>query len=183
MQHPHKFVLYYVGLFKLGDAAVERALAQRAWNYLNDSLHLDLCVRARCEVVAAAALFLAARACGVPLPEGGNENDENDESGDGDGDGDGAEGLSTGALVGIAIAGAVVAIGGTACYCKSVAEDGASTNQRAAAVQQQAARAKAFNAQQAESGGIAMTANPMGQRHPEDGAGAPVEDDKALATV
>ena len=45
-------------------------LAQRAWNFLNDSLRLDLCVRFRAEVLASAAIYYAALEIGAALPLG-----------------------------------------------------------------------------------------------------------------
>ena len=62
-EHPHKFILYYVAA--LGGS---RALADRAWAVLNDSLRADLCVRFRAEAIACAAIALAARSLGEPLP-------------------------------------------------------------------------------------------------------------------
>ena len=56
MDHPHKFILYYIKTLG-GDST----LAQRAWSYLNDSLRLDCCVRYRAELIACAAIFMAAR--------------------------------------------------------------------------------------------------------------------------
>ena len=63
-EHPHKFVLLYVRV--LGGGA---PLAQAAWNFLNDSLRRDLCVRYAPEAIACAAIYLAARTCGTPLPQ------------------------------------------------------------------------------------------------------------------
>jgi chromosome condensin MukBEF complex kleisin-like MukF subunit len=57
MEHPHKYILNYIMEFESSNVA----LAQRAWNYLNDSLRLDLCLRYRSEVIAAAAIYMAAR--------------------------------------------------------------------------------------------------------------------------
>ncbi|EQC26735.1 hypothetical protein SDRG_15464 [Saprolegnia diclina VS20] len=62
-EHPHKFLLYYV---KILDGS--NALAQKAWNYVNDSFRLDLCLRFDAHVIACAAISLAARVLGVPLP-------------------------------------------------------------------------------------------------------------------
>lgn len=64
MDHPHKFILYYIKTLG-GDSA----LAQRAWNYLNDSLRLDCCVRYRAELIACAAIFMAARDLRVKMPD------------------------------------------------------------------------------------------------------------------
>jgi len=64
MDHPHKFILYYIKT--LGGSP---ELAQRAWNYLNDSLRLDCCVRYRAELIACAALFMAARDLRIKLPD------------------------------------------------------------------------------------------------------------------
>ena len=64
-QHAHKFLLYFVR-FLGGDAA----LAQAAWSALNDSLRLDLCMRHPPEVIACAAISLAAQRTAFPLPQG-----------------------------------------------------------------------------------------------------------------
>eukprot|EP01138_Halocafeteria_seosinensis_P013134 gb/GECG01013414.1/.p1 GENE.gb/GECG01013414.1/~~gb/GECG01013414.1/.p1 ORF type:complete len:371 (+),score=47.25 gb/GECG01013414.1/:1-1113(+) len=63
MEHPHKYILYYV-------RALEgtHELARNAWAYLNDSLRLDLCVRFRAESIACAAIYLASRKLEQPLP-------------------------------------------------------------------------------------------------------------------
>ncbi|CAM9256935.1 unnamed protein product, partial [Heterosigma akashiwo] len=63
MDHPHKFILYYI---KVLDGS--SALAQRAWSYVNDSLRTDLCLRHGAAVIACAAIYMAARVLRVPLP-------------------------------------------------------------------------------------------------------------------
>ena len=62
-EHPHKFILYYV--LALGGS---ESLAQRSWNYLNDSLRLDLCVNHSAESIACAAILLAATDLSFQLP-------------------------------------------------------------------------------------------------------------------
>jgi hypothetical protein len=64
LDHPHKFVLYYV---KMLDGSAE--LSQIAWNYLNDSLRLDLSLRYSAEEIACAAIYMAARKIEFPLPD------------------------------------------------------------------------------------------------------------------
>ncbi|EFJ47579.1 L type cyclin [Volvox carteri f. nagariensis] len=62
--HPHKYVNSFVHSL---DGSGE--LQQLAWNMLNDSLRTTLCVRFKAHVVAAGAIYLAARRLQVPLPE------------------------------------------------------------------------------------------------------------------
>lgn len=64
MEHPHKYILYYIKI-----VGGSKALAQKAWGYINDSLRIDLCVRFRSEVIACAAIFLASRVLHVKLPD------------------------------------------------------------------------------------------------------------------
>ena len=64
LDHPHKYILYYV---KLLNGTSE--LAQIAWNYLNDSCRLDLALRYPSKDIACAAIYMAARKNGVSLPE------------------------------------------------------------------------------------------------------------------
>ena len=78
MEHPHKFILSFVrvlqgtqGKVPGADKEQARELAQCAWNYLNDGLRLDLCVRYPSQAVAAAAIFMAARFLKIKLPSGG----------------------------------------------------------------------------------------------------------------
>ncbi len=66
MEHPHKFILYYISaIFETPN----KELAQKAWNYLNDSLRLDICVRFRAQSIATAAIYMSARTLQIPLPE------------------------------------------------------------------------------------------------------------------
>jgi transcription initiation factor TFIIIB Brf1 subunit/transcription initiation factor TFIIB len=64
MEHPHKFILYYI---KCLDGTPE--MSQKAWSYLNDSLRTDCCVRFRSQAIACAAIFMAARELQVKLPD------------------------------------------------------------------------------------------------------------------
>ncbi|GLC50293.1 hypothetical protein PLESTB_000363400 [Pleodorina starrii] len=62
--HPHKYVNSFVHSLDGSDE-----LQQLAWNMLNDSLRTTLCVRFKGHVVAAGAIYLAARRLQVPLPD------------------------------------------------------------------------------------------------------------------
>jgi len=63
LDHPHRHLLLIVKTL-----GCSKALLQRAWNYLNDSLRTTLCCRYEAEKIAAAALFLSARSLEVKLP-------------------------------------------------------------------------------------------------------------------
>ena len=62
MDHPHKYLFYYMKILGGTDE-----LAQVSWNYLNDSMRTDLCVRYPAPAIAASAIYIAARKTGHPL--------------------------------------------------------------------------------------------------------------------
>lgn len=66
MDHPHKFILYYLKVLELD---IEGDVSQRAWNYVNDSLRTDLSLRFRSEVIACAAIYMASRSLEIKLPD------------------------------------------------------------------------------------------------------------------
>ena len=67
IDQPHKYIIYMVNMLDGSET-----LAQKAWNYLNDSMRLDLILRYCEEVIACSAVFMAARFLKVPLPEDGD---------------------------------------------------------------------------------------------------------------
>ena len=66
MQHPHKFILYFVKALRLREH--ERDVAQHAWAFLNASMRTDCCVRYKPQAMACAGIFVAARVLRVNLP-------------------------------------------------------------------------------------------------------------------
>jgi transcription initiation factor TFIIIB Brf1 subunit/transcription initiation factor TFIIB len=63
MDHPHKYILYFVKLL-----SGSNKLSQTAWNYLNDSSRLDLGLRYPARDLACASIYMAARLIEFPLP-------------------------------------------------------------------------------------------------------------------
>ena len=61
---PHRYILYFIKLLNGDDA-----LAKRSWNYLNDSMRIDLCLRYEAQTIVCAAIFLASRDLEFVLPE------------------------------------------------------------------------------------------------------------------
>lgn len=66
-EHPHKFILNYVKLI-CADPSLEKPLAQKAWNVINDSARTNLCLKFAPEAICCAAISMAARALRLPLP-------------------------------------------------------------------------------------------------------------------
>ncbi|KYQ92932.1 cyclin [Tieghemostelium lacteum] len=62
---PHKYILNYM---KLLDQS-QGELAQKSWNYINDSMRTTLACQYKPEAIAASAIFLASRILKKSLPE------------------------------------------------------------------------------------------------------------------
>uniref|UniRef100_A0A8C2UZA5 Cyclin-L1 n=1 Tax=Chinchilla lanigera TaxID=34839 RepID=A0A8C2UZA5_CHILA len=65
VKHPHKIIVVYLQVL---ECERNQTLVQTAWNYMNDSLRTNVCVRFQPETVACACIYLAARALQIPLP-------------------------------------------------------------------------------------------------------------------
>ncbi len=68
IEHPHKFVFYYVRYLEPA-TGLYNELAQLAWNILNDIHRLPVCVQHNSNIIASAAIYLAARMFEIKLPE------------------------------------------------------------------------------------------------------------------
>ena len=62
LHHPHKYILYFIKVLNGSDV-----LAQYAWNYCNDLMKLDMCVRYDAAVLAGVSIFKAASKCSPPF--------------------------------------------------------------------------------------------------------------------
>jgi len=70
VDHPHKLMLHYLrALQDDNDMELWKEVAQRAWNFLNDSFRTNLCLRFRPEVLATASIYLTFRIMGIPVPD------------------------------------------------------------------------------------------------------------------
>ncbi|KAH0537900.1 cyclin-L1 [Cotesia glomerata] len=65
VKHPHKIIVMYLQV--LGYEK-NRALMQKCWNYMNDSLRSDVFLRHHPETIACACVYLGARELQLPLP-------------------------------------------------------------------------------------------------------------------
>ncbi|KAM9977197.1 hypothetical protein ACTFIR_011055 [Dictyostelium discoideum] len=61
---PHKYILNYMKLLERS-----KELAQKSWNYLNDSMRTTITIQYKPESIAASSIFLASRILGTQLPE------------------------------------------------------------------------------------------------------------------
>lgn len=68
LEHPHKYVLQFVKSMIRSPQWLVAELAQKAWNYLNDSTRTILCCKYRPHQIATASIYLAARALKIRLP-------------------------------------------------------------------------------------------------------------------
>jgi transcription initiation factor TFIIIB Brf1 subunit/transcription initiation factor TFIIB len=68
LEHPHKYVIQFVKSMVRSPQRRVAELAQRAWNYLNDSTRTVLCCMYAPHQITTASIFLAARDMRVKLP-------------------------------------------------------------------------------------------------------------------
>ncbi|XP_065034075.1 cyclin-T1-3-like, partial [Musa acuminata AAA Group] len=69
VQHPYKPLVEAIKKFKIA----QNALAQVAWNFVNDGLRTSLCLQFKPHHIAAGAIFLAAKFLKVKLPSDGEK--------------------------------------------------------------------------------------------------------------
>ncbi|GMH11384.1 hypothetical protein Nepgr_013225 [Nepenthes gracilis] len=69
VQHPYKPLVEAIKKFKVA----QNALAQVAWNFVNDGLRTSLCLQFKTHHIAAGAIFLAAKFLKVKLPSDGEK--------------------------------------------------------------------------------------------------------------
>nr|CAD1826879.1 unnamed protein product [Ananas comosus var. bracteatus] len=70
MHHPYKPLVEAIKKFKVA----QNALAQVAWNFVNDGLRTALCLQYKSHHIAAGAIFLAAKFLKVKLPSDGEKS-------------------------------------------------------------------------------------------------------------
>lgn len=68
LEHPHKFVIQFIKAMVRQPDWLVAEMAQKAWNYLNDSMRTVVACKYRPHEIATAAILLAARALKVKLP-------------------------------------------------------------------------------------------------------------------
>ncbi|AQK45340.1 Cyclin-T1-5 [Zea mays] len=69
VNHPYKPLVEAIKIFKVA----QNALAQVAWNFVNDGLRTSLCLQFKPHHIAAGAIFLAAKFLKVKLPSDGEK--------------------------------------------------------------------------------------------------------------
>lgn len=74
VHHPYKPLIEAIKKFKVAQYALgQQALAQVAWNFVNDGLRTSLCLQFKAHQIAAGAVFLAAKFLKVKLPSDGDK--------------------------------------------------------------------------------------------------------------
>ncbi|KAI3505466.1 hypothetical protein L2E82_48197 [Cichorium intybus] len=77
VHHPYKPLVEAIKKFKVAqnaeNALAQKALAQVAWNFVNDGLRTSLCLQFKPHHIAAGAIFLAAKFLKVKLPSDGDK--------------------------------------------------------------------------------------------------------------
>lgn len=63
IDHPHKLMHHYLKLLKANNE-----VARKAWNFLNDTYRLALCVHYPSSTLAASCIYLSLRSLSIPMP-------------------------------------------------------------------------------------------------------------------
>jgi hypothetical protein len=66
IKHSHKLIITYLQMLEMDK---NTQLAQRCWNYMNDSLRTNVFVRFSPETIACSCIYLGARQLKIPLPQ------------------------------------------------------------------------------------------------------------------
>merc|ERR1711991_211240 len=67
VEHPHRYILAFL---KILGSHEDNALVQKCWSFLNDSMRTTLSCEYAPNIIASAAIYLAARTLQKPLPAG-----------------------------------------------------------------------------------------------------------------
>lgn len=61
IDHPYRFLIEYAKCLKSTGAVPKEQIVQKAWNFLNDSLELTICLQWEPEIIAVAMMYLACK--------------------------------------------------------------------------------------------------------------------------
>lgn len=61
IDHPYRFLIEYAKCLKSNGAVPKEQVVQKAWNFINDSLELTICLQWEPEIIAVAMMYLACK--------------------------------------------------------------------------------------------------------------------------